>query len=191
MRRVAQCVVAFVVLAGFQARASITVLNWYRLGEADPGAVAGNAGNSTTVDSAGGHSLTKSGTASYSATAAPNSTLSMLFSAAGYYSGTAVSTSVTDNFGIEAWINPSGAGYSPIFYNGDSGGSGFGLYYGHFPAAQNSVTALFGGVTFGATDVTVTPNQWHDVALVRASGVTTLYLDGTAYAMMASGTAPS
>src|SRR5690349_8270524 len=59
--------IAFVVaLFGSPASATITVLDYYKLGDADPGAIAGNIGNSTTTDSVAGKNMTREGSPTYS-----------------------------------------------------------------------------------------------------------------------------
>ena len=48
------------------ANAAVTALNYYRMGDSDSGAVAGNLCNSSTIDSIVGKNLTKGNNPSYS-----------------------------------------------------------------------------------------------------------------------------
>src|SRR5204863_6698953 len=87
--------------------ATINVVSYWRLGEADPGAAAGVPA-STTTDSVGAKNLTFHGNASYrsdvaaSAVTHAGSSLSVNFTSSAYAVNTIVSTA-TDNFGIECW----------------------------------------------------------------------------------------
>ncbi len=181
--------------------AAIIVDAYYHLGEADPGATAGGAGNATTVDSSGnGLNLTANGSPTYSSdTAAPGSTLSINLTAANtYYTNSTVATSATDNFGIEGWFKlPSvvsntspqyNSTYYSLAYNGYPGnsttpvpgtGSGFGLYATAGSSGNVDLQGLFGNIAFLDSGVAVTPNVWTYFAMVRQSGVTSLYINST------------
>src|SRR5436309_12187447 len=80
MRKIAVAML-LVVASSSAARATIRTVVYYRLGEDDPGAAAGQAGNQTTVDASGGRlDLDRSGTPHYSADTDPaGGTLSMSF----------------------------------------------------------------------------------------------------------------
>lgn len=174
------------------AMATVTPLAYYHLGEADPGALAGNTGNATTVDSAGTFNLTtRDGTPKYSSDVAASavqhtgSTLSMLFNGStDDYTGPRVSA-LTDNFGIEAWVKvgATDGGNSTIAYNGNGGGTGWGIY-----RIGSTFQVLYGGVSlWGSTPITV--DQWVNLAVVRAGGLSTFYKDGVSIAT--SGAAPN
>src|SRR6185436_5151149 len=61
-----------------------------------------------------------------------------------------------------------------MVYNGNGGSSGWGLFQ-----QNTNYQVLFGGVTaFGSGPATL--NEWTHVALVRNSGVATLYVNGVA-----------
>src|SRR5262249_15396568 len=98
-----------------------------------------------------------------------------------YGTAPALASTVTDNFGIEAWAYPDTATNNHyIAYNGNTGLTGWGL-------VQNGsiFQGIFGGVTYiGSAPITL--NGWTHVALVRASGTATLYING-----VASGTSTS
>ena len=108
------------------AQATITVLNQWHLGEADAGAAAGGAGAAATVDSVGGFNLSKVGTPTYSADVPANigSNLSLAFNGTTdeYMNSSGVASTLTVNFGIEAWVKSNGStsGNAAIAYNGNT-----------------------------------------------------------------------
>jgi hypothetical protein len=176
-------IVAVICGMAVTANADITVLANYRLGESDPGAVAGNLGNDTTVDSSGnGHNLTRythsspAATPTYSSdSGVPGGTLSMDFNAANNdaYSAPLFST-IVDNVGIQAMVKESTPSTGCIAYNGSLNGTGYGLYQmGGTWGFQQSGTGA-------ATTVPIVYNTWTSLAMVRDSGVTTLYVNGVA-----------
>ena len=175
--------------SGASSHAAVTVLNYWRLGENDPGAAAGATATNTT-DSAGSVNLQFQGNASYAsdvASAAANhtgSSLSVNFTNAAYATNAIVSTA-TDNFGIECWVKPTALGGGQIIaYNGVTGGGGSGGW-GLIIATDNTYQALFGGAMSFGTNV-ATANVWTHLALVRASGISTLYINGIAVATNSS-----
>ena len=125
-------------------QAAVTVEAYYRLGDDDPGAVAGNIGNPVTVDSSGnGFDLSRNGVPQYSSdvptfpTMTPVAdTLSMRFDNPVSPIDTTGPTyvpsfydrlsdfSVPTSYGIEAWVKSSTmtpvdpSGYAAIAYNG-------------------------------------------------------------------------
>ncbi len=168
--------------------AAVTNVALYHLGENDSGASSGSVGSDTTVDAMGAYNLSKTASSSslpaYSNdTIAGGSTLSMKFDGTdaspqryGYASNI---SSLTDNFGIEVLVRADttdfATGSSLLAYNGDTGGNGgWGLY-----RAGNTYSGLYGGVTF-VSGIAAVPGMWTHLALVRASGTTTLYADGIA-----------
>lgn len=155
----------------------INVLAHYRLGDADPGATSGNTVNATTVDSSGnGNTLTRFGSPTYVPGSPYDPTgLGVSFSGLGdYFAGPEITVG-TDNFGIEAWVNASSTspGNRSIAYNGRTDISGFGLFQ-----INNQFAFLYGGVTV-PTVATVTQGQWVHLALVRDTGMTSFFVDGT------------
>src|SRR5258708_25401070 len=115
------------------AEATITVRDYWRMGENDPGAHAGSI-PSTTTDSVGPNNLSCLGGPIYTsdtssaAVAHVGSSLSLNWLGATY--GTCPSlTNVTDNFGIEAWVKPTGGvtASQVIAYYGNPGSSGWGM----------------------------------------------------------------
>lgn len=187
--RCANSLLAAACLAATTQAAVLTVA-YYRLGEADPGAVAGQEVGETTVDSGGSASLTRvGGTAPvYSAdTGVAGSTLSVQMAGGGFVKDTPVVT-LTDNWGIEAWVlADSPEGISALVYNGNSGNSGMGLYkYG------GGFIGLLGGLAFvGQGAAPINPGVWTHLAIVVANGETTLYVDGTPLATAGAPRAPA
>lgn len=167
---------AALVCASTSAFAVVTTTHFYRLGEADALAVAGNPSSVTTIDSVGGINLTRNGTATYSSSAAASgSSLSMDFSGTGNsYSGASVSA-LNNNFGIEAWVRTeTTTGNHTIAYNGNTSNAGWGIYQ-----LGGTFNGLFGGIAVvGSAPVTL--ETWTHVALVRDSGLATLYVNGVA-----------
>jgi hypothetical protein len=169
----------FALLASAPARATITVLNYWRMGENDPGAVSG--GHCTnTVDAVGGDTLTNTTAGglflnytngvSTTASADTGSALALALANSEYLAGP-LATNLTNNFGIECWVNPSTTvGGHVLAYNGLRG-NGWGLYQGA------DFQVLYGGVVFwGSAPVTV--GAWTHLALVRNNGVAILYTNG-------------
>jgi uncharacterized Zn-binding protein involved in type VI secretion len=172
-----RCVNGLVAAALVAATAQATVLtvSYHRLGEADPGAVAGAAVGETTVDSGGSANLTRVGEIApvYATdTGVAGSTLSVEMVSGGFVQATPVVT-LGDNWGLEAWVQADSAeGVSALVYNGNSGNSGMGLYkYG------GGFIGLLGGVAFVGNEP-INPGVWTHVAIVVASGQTTFYANG-------------
>lgn len=180
MRNVSALIASLVLgSAAMPAQAAITVLNQWHLGEADAGASAGGAGAATTVDSVGGFNLNKVGASVYASDVPPNigSTLSMTFNGTTdeYMNATSVASTLTDNFGIEAWVKSDGnnVGNGGIAYNGNTSTSGWGIY-----RLGANYGLLYGG-NIAATGGPIS-TTWKELALVRDNGVTTFYIDGVA-----------
>src|SRR5215468_9860900 len=116
------------------ARASITVLDYYRLGEDDPGAASGADFTSTRDDVRTNHLTVFDAPfwttdVSSAASAHTASVFSMQFFQGGPYGICSnVLTTATGNFGIEAWVKPNTtSGNHCIAYNGSTASNGWGL----------------------------------------------------------------
>ncbi len=165
--------------AGSLARANILVGADYHLGESDPGAANGLAGDSTTVDSSTfGITLTKTGTETYTSSVASSaslhtgSSLAMSFNGTGYYSelGTCPDNGV-GNFAIEGWFKTTnGATQQCLAYNGDTWQNGWGLY-----DIGGTLYGLYGGVAALNSGIAVPSNQWFYAALVNVAGDAKVY----------------
>lgn len=167
---------AALVLAA-SANATITVVNHWRLGEDDPGAVAGNNVNSTTVDAMGALNLTASNPsfAQYSSDAAPGSALSVDFNIHNAFTSASTTITATDNFGYEIWIKPN---------NGQNGDRNiFGNNAIALIVNGNEFRAVYQGVVVfdpvENTDVSNYYDTWTHLALVRDNGTTKFFLNGT------------
>lgn len=179
--RVSIIALAWLFLQTVPVHATVNVVSYWRLGESDPTAAPG-ATATNTIDSAGYTTLQFRGNARYAsdvaATAASHagSSVSINFTNGAYATNRIVSTA-TDNFGIECWVKPTTSGVGEVIaYNGSTGGlpsGGWGLII----ASDGTYQALYGGVTLFGTN-TATPGVWTHLALVRASGTATLYVNG-------------
>jgi len=178
-KRLAGFVALWLVLVlSLPAFATVTEIAHYRLGENDPSAVAGNVGDNPTVDLVGGLNLVRTDTPTYSADVPPiASTVAMHFDGTDdrYSVSGTVATTLTDNFGLEAWVKSDGntTGNALIGYNGDTSFGGWGLF-----RSNASYAVLFGGVTFFGSSP-LTP-AWTELAIVRNGGVSIFYVNGVA-----------
>lgn len=166
------------------ARATITVIDYWRLGENDPGAAPGLTAPNT-VDSANTNNLVFPVSPSYSAAvsgsaaASVGSSLCLNFSNL-EFGGCGVISGAVDNFGLELWVNPANTSTACLAYNGNTSNNGWGLYqYG-----GNFAGLLGGRVIFQGGHIT--PGIWTHLALVRDSGTMTLYVNGSAAATTAT-----
>ena len=162
-------------------RAVVTNIVWYRLGENDPGAANGVAVTNTTTDVMGFENLKQFGSPVYtnavSAGASNNvgSSLAVQFNGTNQYLSNAVVSTLVDNFGLEVWVNPAATANSYIIaYNGNTASNGWGIYLNN-----GAYFGLFGGVSLVGLG-TATAGTWSHLALVRANGVATFYVNGIA-----------
>jgi hypothetical protein len=172
-------------LAGFtgltlNVHATVTTVAYWRMGENDPGAVSGGF-CTNTVDWFFGRILTNTPVAGvypvYTNNVGPQAALATgsqlsLALAGGQHGVGAVVPSLTDNFGVEAWVYPTDTTGGAVVYDGNTGSSGWGIYQ-----SGPNYAGLFGSVQFfGSAPVTL--NTWTHVALVRNNGTATLYVNG-------------
>jgi len=157
----------------------LTALHYWRLGEEDPGAGSGLPATNT-VDIAGTENLAVTGGGAYYSAGVAAAAANTVSSSLGLYFSNGVTsasgplpTTVNNNFGMEGWFNPAGTSGTVLFYNGNTGNSGWGLGTtgGHYQI-------LFGGVVFYTTAATVTTNAWVHLALVEQNGTASLYTNG-------------
>ena len=172
------------------SEAGVTDVRLYHLGEADPFAIPLGPGNLTTVDSASGVDANKVGLTTYNGTGgvspvgvgiAPGSSMSMRFQNVDSRYQAPVVGGLVDNFGIEAYIQPQTTSEARPFYNGGDGTpldeltDGFGL-----TISGGQYVATLGGVGTIPTGVIVVPGKPVEMALVRSSGVFTVYINDVA-----------
>ena len=176
--------------------AAVTVVDYWHMGEGDPGAASGGYATNT-LDAVGGRTLTNQPAAGVYPIYTNNvssptafftgSSLSEFYSGGQYARGNVI-PNLTTNFGVELWVNPTAAsGGAVIAYDGNTGGSGWGIYQ-----AGTNCYLLFGGVGFSPNSVPLATNAWTDLALVCNVGVATLYTNGVpAFTMTATPASPS
>ncbi len=155
----------------------IKVLAWFRLGDDDPGAVAGATVNKETIDHEGHGNLSRRGEPSYSAHAAPDGgDFSMRFhGTVGEGLDSHACYTVRDNFILEAWVKVNKLGVRPtlIAYNGHSDRDGFGLFM-----SGGKWKFIFGGIKIVDSGVSVELGKWTHVALVCQWGRAQLWVNG-------------
>ncbi|MCW1885216.1 choice-of-anchor D domain-containing protein [Luteolibacter flavescens] len=164
------------IAAGNPASGAVTSTAYYRMGEDNPSATPGqkvlSVGNRfrTNEASTSGGEATYTGDVAAEAVERVGSSMAVSFSPDSYLGVPAIST--TDNFGLEAWVRPaSSTAEGVVLHNGVSGTSGLGI-----AQVGNKFQARIGSSLFGSGPLS--PGVWSHVALVRSSGVTTLYVDG-------------
>jgi len=174
----------------------------YRLGEADPGALPLAPGNPVTVDSVGGVNASKVGLTTYNGMSsgggppvgigiAPGSTMSMQFQNVDSRYQAPVVGGLVDNFGMEAYIQPMTTSDARPFYNGGDGTpldpltDGFGL-----TISGGQYVGLLGGVASIPTGVPAIPGKAVEMALVRDSGVFTVYINDIAKGSLPAASIP-
>ena len=164
---------------------------YYKLGDADPGASAGNVGNDPTIDSfAELLNLSRRGQPTYSADVSSlsiDSKLSMRFTndpagagggsplpAAAYSRSTSLDMS-QQGFGLETWVkiepNSDASGYGLIAYNGNPASDGFGFFRhgGTYVLRIGSFEKPLGAAPAG---------QWHHLAFLHEFTSNRYYYDG-------------
>lgn len=163
------------------APAAITVDAYFRLGENDPGAAAGQPGKNPTLDVTGAKGLsigagtpTNSATVSLNAARVNGSSLSMLFDGTSYYTTNASLSARTDDHIIEAWFCQRSivSGNAAIVSHG-SAAEGYLLYL-----QDGWIAAGKEGSGFYGSDIHATAGVWYHVALVITSGVAQIYVNG-------------
>jgi hypothetical protein len=184
---------AMLLFAGV-AQASVITVGYYRLGEADPGAVAGNPVNATTEDSSGlGNAVNLVGPLTYSSDVAPSaaaatgSSLSMSNPGGYGYIGSPWTTAV-DNFGMEGWFKLSNVvKEQALVWNGNAAaGNGWGLLFN-----GGYIQGYFAGVSIWNSDFAPTQDEWFYAAIVRDAGVARVYINGTTPATATSTITPT
>jgi hypothetical protein len=175
-------VVAFLMPSAASASAFVRGA-YYRLGEDDPGAIAGHIGNDPTKDSfADKLDLARTGQPLYSSDVSPSapSTLSMAFANVGgpaeFYSRATPLDMSQEGYALETWVKLSLPVADPpvshlIAYNGDPASNGFGFYFhdGQYVLKIGSFEKALGTATYG---------QWHHLAFVHEFSNNSYFFDG-------------
>ena len=112
------------------------------------------------------------------------------FATSGAAATGALVTTNTNNITIEGWVKWNGptGNNQFIFYNGNSGGNGYGLMIN---AGSNSLSILCGGVSFLNSTVVLAVGVWQHVAIVRNAGTWSIYMDGVAYSVSSATVTPN
>ena len=137
-----------------------------------------NGSSLTANDSTGVNNLTNNGTTP--ATTGKVDGAASFNGSSQYLSRTSAITSATDNYTMEAWINPAVLNQLALaFYNGnDAEGYGFGIGSGA-GVEGNTLQGLMGSITWIASNYTYTAGVWVHVVMVRNAGTTRFYVNGT------------
>ena len=159
----------------------VQMLVHFRLGEDDPGAVAGEpAGKQTLNHNRNRYQcLDKHGAPSYTAdTAAPGSSLAMNFTGAAgeYFSSPHGYPVIGDYFILEAWARVNRLEDHPqlIAYSGHTAHDGYGLL-----VRDDEWQYMFGGIYWGL-GIPCEVGKWTHLALVCERGKTQFWVDGRA-----------
>lgn len=191
LRRSWPCVLGLILFSSLtlEARANAFIRGaYYRLGEDDPGAVAGAVGNDPTNDSFTDKlNLSRVGAPHYSSNTPAKYALSKLSMAFGQATGgptflsyyTHATPLPTDQgYALEAWVSSaSSTVLDPpivsqlIAYNGTPGADGFGFYEsgGNYVARIGATDQKLGAADNGV---------WHHLAYIQSFGNASFYYDG-------------
>jgi Concanavalin A-like lectin/glucanases superfamily/PEP-CTERM motif len=162
---------------------------YYRLGDDDPGALAGAIGNDPTRDSFGDMlDLTRFGSPHYTAYVPPQGPfgdkLAMAFANEGLggpafpavYSQSTSLSMIEQGYTLETWVSAGPTDLDQIrnnliAYNGDPANNGFGLFlHGeNYVARVGTFERVLGPATVG---------EWHHLAYVQSLGTVDYYYDG-------------
>ncbi len=176
------------------ANAAVTTEAWYRAGDDDSGAVAGNPGNATTIDTAGTLDLAKQDNPLYSADVPDPlalrlgpSLLSLNVTGGETYQANSAVTTQTTNLGIEVWAKADSTGGLQAPFHLGSGGNGLAI-----ELFEGKWTGVVGGVFRLTPEIAVEPGEWTHLALVREGNLNTFFINGVARATRTTGyNAPS
>lgn len=155
-----------------------TVVQHWRMGEDDPGAVAGNNVNATLMASVGSNLNLSGSGLSYTTDTAPDlGGLAVAFSGAGNYA-VGSNLGLSTNFAIETWVNFSSlASTQWVFVLGNGGNLGGGVL---FNSANSRMGGVKSGVNFFAYSDVLTADTWYHVAFVMDdTGNASFYFNGS------------
>jgi hypothetical protein len=153
---------------------------WYRLGEADPGAAAGNPATTNTLDEVGTNYLGRLGAPTYSPDIWTNGgRLAMSFSAAtrAWFTGTNLpvfNALNLSNLMLSFDAKPAAAGSFNVPVCLGRYGSGCGFIYMAGGTWRFHVNTVGDQIVGGAALL----NQWQHISFVRNNGVNALFVNG-------------
>jgi hypothetical protein len=87
-------------------------------------------------------------------------------------SGTPLLSSQNSNVTMEVWFYMTGtSNNAPIFYNGNAGANGYGLYMGVCSGTYTTISVLFGGYYCSAVSYSgLSTNTWYHAVFTATSG---------------------
>jgi hypothetical protein len=155
------------------------VLAYFRLGEDDPGALAGKPAGQQTFNHERGGKLERHGSPTYTAdTASPGSTLAMSFTGKEleYFASKDLYLTVTEGFILEAWVRVHAIpqqGFLTLVFNGNTDLNGYGLllHEGRWKLYCVPAGMRDSGVSCEA-------DRWTHLALVCESGKAQIWVNG-------------
>jgi lysophospholipase L1-like esterase len=142
----------------------------------------GESAGTTAVDAFGSHDGTIDG-ATLGVTGALNGDANTAMSFDGSndrIKTAAVVLTATDNYTLEAWVKPASLSQSGFIVMNGGSDTGYGFGISNNGAASDTLTGLFGGVAWATSGYSF-PNTtgWYHVVMVRDSGTTKFYVNGT------------
>ncbi len=156
---------------------SLRVLAWFRLGEDDPGAIAGHLADEKTINHGQPRRLERLGSPEYVAnTAVPGSSLAIRFAGRDEcFFNRYIFMQPESNFILEAWACAKQIDLPPsiIAYKGNTAENGYGLLL-----QDGRWQYFFGGIAFADSGVACEPGKWTHLALVHENGRTQLWING-------------
>lgn len=165
-----------VLMVSSSAYAEVRTVAQWRLGDADPQAVAAAAATDPTKDSVAALDLKRTGAPTYVndvSDQAKDSKLAVRFNGKDTRYFRTGLFNAPDNFGAEAFVRPRNEdGFHVIFQYG-SGAHGWSIIRN-----GKAFQVLLGGVALIGWSGDQPANQWGHVAIVRDSGKTTFYFNG-------------
>jgi Concanavalin A-like lectin/glucanases superfamily len=190
--RAVAAVFAFGVLVEDVSASAFVAGAYYRLGDQDPGAVAGGLGADPTLDSfREGLDLSRFGSPKYSSDVPPrgpvDSKLSMAFANVGLggpafpsvYGRSESLTMEEQGYALEMWVKagpldldgPQGPVNSLLAYNGNPNSNGFGFFQRdeNYVARVGVFERVLGPATVG---------EWHHLAYVKTFDTAAYFFDG-------------
>lgn len=172
---------AFMLTATSQmATATVTVDGYFRLGENDPGAAAGQPGQNPTRDANGIKAIpigagipTNIAVVGSTAIARVGSTLAMRFDGTSYYLTNTVLSTANNNYGIEAWFQPLSTNGGQIITANGGSATAFALWL-----YDGEIRGYYENGTIVPSGITVNTGTWYHAAFVLTSGVACIYVNG-------------